>query len=188
MNKTYHLKRVQVGETAQRPGLAHLSSVLRLNPADKVHALSRMVINGVFYCDRTAKQLLRSAEEFRGAGWYDSVVYEPMADSDQRCVGEVRAVIPSEAGDLAVIMEMAPVDTDEGSVSTDWRKADSSVCAGSSGTPRRTARCVSCPSSESCGSCMWCPTLRIWPRGGDLVCCPLPVTGHCQTGWRCATG
>ena len=88
--------------------------MLRLNPADKVDALSRVVINGVFDCGGAAKQLLRSAEEFRGACWYDSVVYEPMADSDQRCVGEVRAVIPSEAGDLAVIMEMAPVDTDEG--------------------------------------------------------------------------
>jgi len=94
MNKTYHLKRVPVGEIAQWPGLARLSSVLRLNPADKVHALMRVVINGVFDCGGTAKQLLRSAEEFRGACWYDSVVYEPMADSDQRCVGEVRAVVP----------------------------------------------------------------------------------------------
>jgi len=112
--KAYHLKRVPVGQIAQRPGLARLAAVLGVHPEDKVHALSRLAIDGVFDCGGTAKQLLRSAEEFRGASWYDSVLYRPVANSDQRCVGEVRAVIRSGAGDLAVIMEMAPADTDEG--------------------------------------------------------------------------
>jgi len=112
--KAYHLTRVPVGEIARRPGLARLSTMLGLHPGDKVHALSRVSIEGVYDCGGKSKQLLRSAEDFRGACWYDSVIYKPTAISDQRCVGEVRAIIRMEAGDLAVIMEMAPVNADDG--------------------------------------------------------------------------
>ena len=112
--KAYHLKPVPVGELAQRPGLSRLAALLHLHSDDKVRSLTRVAIDAVFECGGTAKQLLRSAADLRGLSWYDSVIYKPNADTDQRCVGEVRAIIRRESGDTAVIVEMATEPADDG--------------------------------------------------------------------------
>jgi len=111
--KPYHLKYVPVGESAQRPGLTRLPELVGLHANDKVRTVSRVAIYGVFECGGQAKQLLRCAEEFKGSSWYESVVYKPLANSGQRCVGEVRALIRQETGYSAVIMEMAPVGAED---------------------------------------------------------------------------
>lgn len=112
--KPYHLKYVPVGKIARRPGLSRLSQLLGLHVNDKVRSVSQVAIEGAFDCGGKAKQLLRCAEEIRGSSWYDSIIYKPTSGSNHRCVGEVRAIIRQELGYAVVVMEMAPVDAEEG--------------------------------------------------------------------------
>eukprot|EP00168_Porphyra_purpurea_P018521 TRINITY_DN6947_c0_g1_i1.p2 TRINITY_DN6947_c0_g1~~TRINITY_DN6947_c0_g1_i1.p2 ORF type:complete len:141 (+),score=26.42 TRINITY_DN6947_c0_g1_i1:1228-1650(+) len=105
---------VPVGEIARLPGLARLSQLLGVRAKDKVRSVSRVTMDGVFDCGGKVKQLVCCAEEFRGSSCDHYVVYKLIANSSQRCVGELRAIIRQDTGYRAVIMETAPFGAENG--------------------------------------------------------------------------
>ena len=118
------LLRVPVGALAQRPDLSRLSSVLALDPNDKVPVLNQVTILATLDCGTRVRQVLYSSMNFRGKGKrFDSVTYT--VDGDMPVIGrdgmphahihygEVRALLRYKEEDVAVVCNMEEVRADK---------------------------------------------------------------------------
>lgn len=107
----HHLPYEKVEDIARRPGLGSLASVLGLPPDCALPVLGHVQISAKFDCGAGARQIVRATRSFRDAAWLDSVMYSAGADTQTICVGEVRVLLRLPHGDVAVLCEMAPVDS-----------------------------------------------------------------------------
>lgn len=89
----YHLRRVAVSTIAQWPGLSGIAAALELPEDERVRLSSRISFMAVFECGWTVEQLLYASPCFRGAPWYDCVLYSPTPDASSLAVAEVRAIV-----------------------------------------------------------------------------------------------
>ncbi|KAK1867539.1 hypothetical protein I4F81_010046 [Pyropia yezoensis] len=106
----YHLRRVPLSTIAQWPGLSGIAAALELPEDERVRLSSRISFMAVFECGWTVQQLLYASPCFRGAPWYDCVLYSPTPDASSLAVAEVRAIVRRPEGDVAVVADMAVVE------------------------------------------------------------------------------
>lgn len=105
----YHLRLTPLSVIAQRPGLEGIGAALGLPEDARVRISSRPHFMAVFECGWTVKQLLYASPSFRGAPWYDSVLYSTAEVPATLSVAEVRAILRRPEGDVALIADMVAV-------------------------------------------------------------------------------
>lgn len=76
--------------------------------------LSYVRIRAIFDCGTRRRQLVRASPSFRGAEWFDSVLYTAGEDASVVFVGEVQALLRLPTGDVAVLFEMDPAAPERG--------------------------------------------------------------------------
>lgn len=106
----YHLRRVALSTIAQWPGLSGIAAALELPEDEWVRLSSRISFMAVFECGWTVEQLLYASPCFRGAPWYDCVLYSSTPDASSLAVAEVRAIVRRTEGDVTVVADMAVVE------------------------------------------------------------------------------
>lgn len=106
----HHLPLVQLSHLMLAPGLDGVDVAIGLEPDERARVASRVPFEARFDDGTTQPQLLYGAQSFRGSPWYDSVLYEPSDDSSRVSVGEVRAILRLQEGDVVVIADMEVVE------------------------------------------------------------------------------
>lgn len=119
-----HLLKISVASLARRPGLQRLGQLLQMSDARKVPVLTFVKFIATLDCDTAVEQTLWSTPSYRGAPWFDAVLYSLDADQgggtaasdsgEVLHVGDVRALIRCAEGDVAVVCEMEPVPPEPG--------------------------------------------------------------------------
>jgi len=145
-----HLKRIAIGTLSERPGLALVAQLFKLQPEDKVPVLSTVELSASFDCGFRSKQLVRASPSFRNnKPWYDGVIYAVESDApieradgataesrdarQELHIGEVRALVRCVDDDYAVVCEFDPVPAEAG-CPFDARECDRLKWAGSAAT------------------------------------------------------
>lgn len=119
-----HLPKIPIAVLARRPGLQRLGQLLQMPDARKVPVLTFVKFTARLDCDTAVEQTLWSTPSYRGAPWFDAVLYSLEADQRRGTaasdsaevlhVGDVRALIRCAEGDVAVVCEMEPVAPEPG--------------------------------------------------------------------------
>lgn len=114
------LTRVPVSELRARPGLADVGPLLGLSaPGALVSVATHLSFTGELDGGKPIEQLVRASPNFRGAAWYDHVLYRvDVAGAAMQRYGQVMALVrPPDGGDVAVVVKMVRVDADESPLS-----------------------------------------------------------------------
>jgi len=129
--RVYNAARVSVRDLARRPDLANVGALLNMPADHHVRVPTRTPIQARFDCGTRVRQLLRAADDYLGAPWYDAVFYHPGADESRVCIGVLRAIVRGSKGDAVVLVPMQVVPAEplcpfaaRGCVRLKWRMAD----------------------------------------------------------------
>jgi len=129
--RVYNAARVSVRDLASRPDLANVGALLNMAADHHVRVPTRTPIEARFDCGTRVRQLLRAADDYLGAPWYDAVLYRPGADESRVCIGELRAIVRGSKGDAVVLVAMQVVPAEplcpfaaRGCVRLKWHVAD----------------------------------------------------------------
>lgn len=117
-----HLPKISIAVLARRPGLQRLGQLLRMPDARRVPVLTFVKFVARLDCDTAVEQTLWSTPSYRGAPWFDAVLYSLEADQEGGTrdsgevlhVGDVRVLIRFAEDDIAVVCEMEPVAPEPG--------------------------------------------------------------------------
>jgi len=131
MRLQYNVAKVRVADLARRPDLANVGALLKMAANRQVRIATRTKVLARFECGTRVQQHVRAAEEYLGAPWYDSVLYNPGGDDAKLCVGELRAIIRGPKGDALVLVPYESVPAEplcpfvaRGCVRLKWHIAD----------------------------------------------------------------
>jgi len=107
--RMYNVGKVLVADLARRPDLANVGALLKMAAHRQVRVSTRTPIQARFDCGTRVGQQLRAAEEYLGAPWYDTVLYNPGGDDSKLCIKEIRAIVRGPKGDALVLVTMEDV-------------------------------------------------------------------------------
>jgi len=109
--QTTYLSKTSVAALASRPGMAVMADLLQLPLAAKVPVLSLVTITAELDCGAHVRQQLRSNPSFRGAPWYDAVLYRVCSGDGTGVNGEAEdsgsTGTPTEGSSVGQRSEMA---------------------------------------------------------------------------------
>jgi len=112
--RLYHLDRTTVSAITARPGLAGAATLLHMDPDAVVRVTKSMTIDARFDCGTVCKQIVRGTPDYRGAPWFDAVLFHAGKRTSRVRAGEVRALVRKPEGDVALVVEMVPADATQG--------------------------------------------------------------------------
>lgn len=101
---------------AALPGLAGVSSVLGLAPADSVGVMSHVHFVTHVPGGLRERQLVRASPLYRGAPWYDWLAFrsEGVDAGTPESFGQVRALARLEGEDVAIVAALVRTGEDDG--------------------------------------------------------------------------
>jgi len=108
--RAYHLNETTVGLLAERPGLGRAARLLNLPSNHVVWVRMSKNIEARFDCGTTRKHTVRGTSDYRGSEWYDAVLFHASNKAKRVRVGKVGALVRKPEGDVALVLEMVPVD------------------------------------------------------------------------------
>jgi len=108
--RAYHLDATTIASLAERPGLMGAAGLLKLPPNTVVRVSKSLVIEARFGCGTKQKQTVWGTPDYRGSEWYDAVLFQAGKHASRVRVGEVRALVRMPEGDVALVVEMVPVE------------------------------------------------------------------------------
>ena len=111
--------------------MANVGALLNMAANHHVHVPTRTPVEAHSDCGTRVRQLLRAADDYLGAPWYDAVLYHACADEFRVCIGELRATVRGSKGDAVVLMARQVVPAEplcpfaaQGCVHLKWYTAD----------------------------------------------------------------
>ena len=153
MKKPYHLELISVGELAKRPGLGGAAAALRVSEDVRVRLVKRHRISARFDDGTETKQMVRADPNYRGAPWFDAVLFHAPASPNTPRLGELRAIVRRADGDWGLLSLLKPLPHDSqcplvsrGCIRLQWHVrevgANVTLCAVPMSAVRRLAHIV----------------------------------------------